>query len=331
MEEQRIAKIITVLVLLTLSLYILWPYMSSILFAAILAYLFYPLYERLRKRTSKNIAAASIVVTAIVFLSITVTRGLFILFRELRRLYTMVPELGLGIEGLEAFEIAGIEIIRELTEFVFSRLIEYLTQLGFQIPGLVISGLIFFASFFYFLKEGENIYYYLKDRIPFQKEQRERIMIKIKKNIDAFIYVEIVLGIVQGVLGGVIFYLLGHPYPLVLGIVIGILGLVPVIGPSIIYWPIGIYGILTQNYLLGIGSIVAGISVISSLDYFLRPRLTGKRASIHPFVVLLGFMGGIYAFGPAGIVVGPVLLSVSIIVIDELKQESLERSEAEEE
>jgi len=185
------------------------------------------------------------VISFLIIISITVTRGIFILLRELRNLYAMLPELGLGIEGFEAIEIAGIEIIREISDYIFIRFIEYLTQLGFRIPGLFISAFIFFASFFYFLKEGENIYYYFKDKLPFNKEQRERMLVKIQKNVDAFIYVEIILAIIQGIVGGIIFYFLGHPYPILLSFIIGVLALIPVIGPSLIYWPIGIYGILS--------------------------------------------------------------------------------------
>lgn len=324
MEDNKLAKILTLVLLLALSLYILWPYASALIFAAIVAYLFYPLYDILKDKTSENIAAGGIVITSLVVLVVAITRGIFILIRELRNFYNMIPEMTIGIEGLETIEIAGIEIITEISNFVFSSVVEYLTQVGFRIPSLFLSAFIFFASFFYFLKEGDSIYYYFRDRLPFNERQRSRMMKKIKKNIDAFIFVEIVLGIIQGIAGGIIFYLLGHPYPVLLAVVIGILGLIPVIGPSIVYWPIGIYGILTQNYLLGIGSIAGGIAVISALDYFLRPKVTGNRASIHPFLVLLGFMGGIYVFGPAGIVIGPVLLSVSMVVIEELRQEGME-------
>ncbi len=321
--EEKTVKILTLVALLVLSLYILWPYVSALLFAVIVTYLFLPVQKRLTKVTSRNMSAGIVVISVLVTLSVIIARGTFILIRELRKFYKVLPDLTVPIEGIHDFEIAGFPVVAEATDLILSRALQYLTDLSFRIPGLVFSGLIFFGSLFYLLREGEELYEYIKERLPFREDQRNRILQKIKKNVDAFIYAEFTIAFLQGIAGGIIFYLLGHPYPVLMATIIGVLALIPVVGPSLIYWPVGIYGLLVGNYVLGIGSIVAGIVVISSMDYFLRPKITGDRASIHPFIVLLGFLGGIYAFGPAGIIIGPVVLSISIIVIDEIRSEKL--------
>ncbi len=323
MEDEKLVKILTLIALLVLSLYILWPYVSALLFAVILAYLLYPLQRKLSNATSKNISAGTIVISVLVLISFAVARGTFVLIRELKKFYSVLPDLALPIEGLQSFEIAGYPVVAEATHLILSRSLQYLTDLSFRIPGLVFSGLVFFGSLFYFLREGEELYGYIKKRLPFKGDQKDRILQKIKKNVDAFIYAEFTIAFLQGVTGGVVFYLLGHPYPVLMASIIGILALIPIVGPSLVYWPVGIYGLFAGNYVLGIGSIVSGIVIISSMDYFLRPKITGERASIHPFIVLLGFLGGIYAFGPAGIIIGPVVLSISIIIIDEIRSDRL--------
>ncbi len=319
MDEKKIGKILIVFALLLLSLFIIWPYVSVLIFAAILAHLSYPLYLKIKEKTSERISAGSLTIGVLLVIILAILRGVNILIRELRKFYEIIPELTAGLEYINNFNMAGIEITKEITQYLFSKIIQYFTNLTLRIPHMFLALFVFFVSYFYFMKDGEKIYKYIKEKIPFSNERKEKILEKIKKNVNAFIYVEVVIGILQGIVGGIVFYLFGHPYPLLAGIVIGILGIIPVIGPSLVYWPVGLYEILKQNYILGIAYITVGICVISALDYFLRPHITAKKASVHPFVILIGFLGGIYAFGAVGIIVGPILLTIAIVMLEEIK------------
>lgn len=321
MDKNKILEILIIFSVLLLSLFILWPYISALIFAAILAYLSYPIYTKIKEKTSERFAGGSLVIGLLLIVILSIVRGINILIRELRRIYDLIPEITETLSYIESFNMGGIEITKEISQYIFSKSIGYFTEITLRIPHIFLVLFIFFISYFYFMKDGEKIYNYVKEKMPFEKNKRDRIIEKIRKNVYAFIYVEVVIGIIQGFVGGIVFYLFGHPYPLMAGIIIGILGIIPVIGPSLVYWPVGLYEILLkQNYVLGAAYIAVGICVISALDYFLRPHITAKKASVHPLIILLGILGGIYAFGAVGIIIGPVLLSISVILLEEVKK-----------
>lgn len=325
MNDDSVVKA-SIIILSLLSLYILWPYASALLFALILAYFSYPAYKRLEKRMGDMSAAASLSAAVAALLAVLITEGLRVLVRELRTIYQTLPELMARFQPPGEIEFMGVEIFGSLSDMAMTKAMDYLTGVVASIPQMFFSLLVFFIGYFYFLREGDKLYYYVKEHLPFEEENRERIIKKVKLNVNAFIRAEIVVAISQGIVGGLIFYILGHTYPLFFGIIIGILALIPVIGPSLVYWPVGLYEVFRQNYLLGAAYIISGICIISTMDYFIRPKVMGDKARIHPFIVLVGFLGGIFAFGPAGIVIGPVLLSLSLILIDEFKTKHLDEN-----
>ncbi|MFP4116862.1 MAG: AI-2E family transporter [Candidatus Aenigmatarchaeota archaeon] len=317
-DDELVVKI-SIILLLILSLYILWPYVSALLFAMILAYFCYPLYERLREKTTDFAAGAGLTALVAVLTIFMVREGTRILIREAQRLYRKLPELLANFGNLQEIEFMGYRVIQEASDTAMTKLLNYLTGLGTRIPHITFSLVIFFIGFFYFLTQGEKLYQYVRDNLPLHQDNKKRVLNKVKLNVDGFIRAQILVAVTEGVVGGIIFYLLGHSYPVFFGIIIGILSLIPLLGPSLVYFPVGIYEMLKQDYLLGAAYIISGICVVAIADYFIRPRVMGKKAKIHPFIILLGFVGGIHTFGPGGIVIGPVLLSLAVILIDELK------------
>ena len=321
MSNDNLVVKISLVLLLLFSFYILWPFVSALLFAVILAYFSYPAYQWMKNRSTDDIAALNFVAAVAAVLIVMIAEGLRVLLRELSKLYHALPELLEGFEAIEGIEFMGIRVFEEITDYGLSAAMGYITGLGARIPQMFFSLLVFFVGYFYFLKRGKELYRYIKESLPLEEKRRDKIIKKVKLNVDAFIRAEIIIAIAQGTVGGIIFYTLGHPYPLFFAIVIGILAFIPVVGPSLVYWPVGLFEIFRQNYILGASYIITGVCVISTMDYFLRPRIMGDKAKIHPFVVLVGFLGGIYAFGAAGIIIGPVVLSLGLILIDELKKE----------
>jgi len=324
MSNDNLVVKISLVLLLLFSFYILWPFVSVILFSMILAYFTYPAYKKMEGKVGSGISAGSLCVAVAAVIIVMVTEGAKVLIAELSKLYKRLPELIGDLEALEGIEIMGFKLIEEGMEMAINRALAYITGLGAVIPHLFFSVLIFFIGYFYFLTKGHKAYEYVKNNLPLEKDNKKRVLEKVKLNVDAFIRAEIAIAVAQGIVAGFIFYVFGHPYPFFVAIVTGILALIPVVGPSLVYWPVGIYEIFKQNYLLAVGYIVSGMFVISMMDYVLRPRIMGKKAKVHPFVVLLGFLGGIYAFGPGGIIIGPVILSLALILVDELKFEDEE-------
>jgi len=147
----------------------------------------------------------------------------------------------------------------------------------------------------------------------------------------AVFYGNIFVAIIQGILGGVGFFVLGVESPVLWGFVMILFALIPYFGTAIIWLPAAL-NLLFKGYLendasytaRGIILIVYGILVISSIDNILKPRLIGSKAQVHPVLVLLGVLGGLSLFGFIGLILGPVMLALLMTFVDIYEEEKAE-------
>jgi len=133
--------------------------------------------------------------------------------------------------------------------------------------------------------------------------------------MDAFIYVQFVIAILQAFVGGLGFVLFGLPYPLVAGIVMGILSFIPIIGPYAVYVPIAVISIFNGDYVMGAGLLAYGLVLMGALDYVVRPQMMGEKIRLHPLIVLIGILGGLELMGAIGVLIGPIILSIFLITV----------------
>ena len=133
----------------------------------------------------------------------------------------------------------------------------------------------------------------------------------------------LMVALIQGVLGGLTFFLFGIPSPFFWGVVMAFLALIPYLGTGLVWIPASaiffLNGIFQNSNVLilkGISLFLVGLVVISGIDNLLRPKLMGRKAKIHPLVILLGLLGGVFFFGPAGVIIGPLVLSLLILAVE---------------
>jgi predicted PurR-regulated permease PerM len=113
--------------------------------------------------------------------------------------------------------------------------------------------------------------------------------------------------LVTGVIGGVLYWVLGVPYPLIWGIVTFIMALLPVVGAGTVYGLLALYYVLIQNYFTAGALVFLGIIFLSIIpDFVVRPKLARSRAAIHPAITLIAFAAPVFVLGPAGIIIGPL-------------------------
>ena len=195
------------------------------------------------------------------------------------------------------------------------RILEGTTDFLSSIPHILLSMFIFFTSFFYFLLDGKEIIKAVKKHIPVKGERAQKMWKEIELYLHSFFYVWLIIAVIQGVVAAVGFYLFGLPYPLLVGLAAAILSIIPILGPYLIYVPAGVGLILTGNTTIGLGIMMYGLVIGSILDYVARPYFSGKKAKIHPLIVLLGIFGGLTLIGLGGIIIGPILLLGAIAVL----------------
>ena len=134
--------------------------------------------------------------------------------------------------------------------------------------------------------------------------------------IAATIYGVLVIAAVQGTLGTFIFWVLGLPSPLLWGVVMFFLAMIPMAGTFLVWAPAAIYLALTGAFLRSAILVAWGLLVIGTIDNFLSPRLVGHRARLHELLIFFGVLGGLQVFGVLGLVLGPVVVAVTLALIE---------------
>lgn len=195
---------------------------------------------------------------------------------------------------------------------------DFISSLARRLPQLVTMSLIgsvqvllvLFTTFF-FIRDGDLFFSYLKWGLPLPTEQTERAVLRVVDTVHACLFGVVLMAILQGALGGVIFWWLQLPQPALWGIAMGLLAIVPYLGAFVIWIPTAL--VLAMHGRWGDAALLSvwGAVVIGLADNFLYPVLVGKRLHYHTLFIFLFLLGGVFVFGSAGIVIGPVILSVT--------------------
>jgi predicted PurR-regulated permease PerM len=117
-----------------------------------------------------------------------------------------------------------------------------------------------------------------------------------------------------------IFLILGLPSPLLWGVVMFLMSMIPMAGAFIVWVPAALYLLLTGSYVKALVLVVWGVVVIGSIDNFLSPRLVGRRARLHELLIFFSVLGGLQVFGVLGLVIGPVLAAITLALIEVVRQ-----------
>ena len=173
---------------------------------------------------------------------------------------------------------------------------------------------IFLYVMFFFLKDGklilEKILYYL----PLTDQDETRLLNRFTSVTRATVKGTLVVGIIQGGLAGLAFWIFGIDNALFWGTIMIVLSIIPVVGSSIVWIPAVIILAGMGHYGKAIGlAMVCGL-VVGSVDNLLRPRLVGKDTQMHELLILLGTLGGIGMFGIIGFIIGPIIAALFVTV-----------------
>ena len=169
---------------------------------------------------------------------------------------------------------------------------------------------------FFLLRDGRALSRRIQDAIPLPPDKERDLISKFTTVIRATIKGSIFVALLQGALGGIIFWILGLPAPVLWGVVMGLLALLPAVGAALIWLPAAIYLLATGSIWQGVVLILFGALVIGLVDNILRPLLVGKDTKMPDYVVLISTLGGLATFGLNGFVIGPVIAAIFIAAWD---------------
>lgn len=335
-----------VLLLAWLSFKVLEPFLNYVLAGLLLTYAFYPLYQRTHKYVKSSGLSAFLVllvVTAIIVVPLLfVTVSLVGDIRDLSRNLTeedvnaffhdvergLARFTGASTANGTANETANATVGEsELLQNILPTLRRYAASAATSLIGLLAGFFIgiFLMAFtmYYGFKDGEALRGWLYEAIPLKSEYKEGLFKEVRSVIDAVFVGHIAVSLIQGILGGIGWWLFGLPNPVFWGFVMTILAILPIIGTPLVWLPGGVIMIALGNNFAGIGILLWGGLIVSTIDNVLKPKIIGDRAKIHPGVVLVGVVGGLAFLGFIGFVIGPVLIAVFLVVLRFLRAELL--------
>jgi predicted PurR-regulated permease PerM len=151
--------------------------------------------------------------------------------------------------------------------------------------------------------------------MPLTAEQVNVTFRQLRDIIAATMYGGVAVALLQGLLGGILFALVGIPSPVFWGAIMAFLSIIPIVGAFIVYIPAGVILFVGGSYIKGIIVITVGSIVISQVDSVLRPYLIAGKASMHPLLLFFAIMGGIALFGLLGVVLGPMIAAIFVTII----------------
>ncbi len=312
--------------------WILWPFYGAILWGTIIAILFVPLYRRIQRapQLGRNLAAfltlvliILIVILPMALIGASLTQeaigfytkvqsgdiDLALLFRQVFALLpTWVTDL-LHRFGLVSLEALQGEITTGLiygSQYIANQAI-VIGQSTFQFMANIA---VMLYLLFFLLRDEGLLYRRISYAIPLRLEQKQAFLKKFTIVIRATVKGDLLVALLQGALGGLIFWLLGIGAPLLWAVVMAVFSLLPAVGSGLIWVPVAIYLLATGAIGKAVILIAFGALVIGLVDNFLRPILVGKDTKMPDYVVLISTLGGIATFGLNGFVIGPVIAAM---------------------
>lgn len=326
--------------------WVLQPFFGAILWGLVVAILFNPLNLRMRKAMGQrnNFASVTtvllvivIVILPLILISASLTQqatsfysrvqsGELDLVLYLQRMLDALP--GWAREILNYFGLNDLDAMR-------SKLAEALKQ-GSQLIAASALGIglsafdfalglgVMLYLLFFLLRDGDSLLKRVKDAVPLHAEQKTLLLSRISLVVRATVKGGIAVAIVQGMLGGLAFWILGIPAPLLWAVVMAFLSLLPAIGAAIVWAPVALYLLATGSIWEGLFLIGYGVVVIGLVDNLLRPYLVGKSTKLPDYVVLISTLGGIEVFGLNGFVIGPLIAAIFMVSWETFRKTEME-------
>ncbi|WP_324073656.1 MAG: AI-2E family transporter [Erythrobacter sp.] len=353
-ELQHASFLLVLAVVSLLMAVIVWPFAQPLLWAALAAIMFQPLYRWMLRKMGghRNPAAISslgviffaVLVPALWLATLVVQEALVLvatlqaqpldLATSFDRAYGMLPEVAQqAVDRSGWADMANVQtklegLLAESAGMIASQAV----SIGSGALGFLLAFSVGLYVMFFLLRDGERIGRTVLRTIPVERSISERLAQRFLGIVRATIKGSGVVGLVQGVLAGISFFIVGLESALLFGVLTTVFALVPVIGAGAVYVPVGLWLLIAGEAWQGIFVLVFGFAVISSSDNVLRPILVGRDTGIPDWIILVTTLGGISFLGFSGIVLGPLvagLFLASWSILQEQRDEDARATEDE--
>ena len=318
--------VLLVIFLLVISLMFIFPVLNMILLGAILAYLVRPVANKIQSKL--KFSSVSIILAMIVVLIPLILLVAYISY-EISSVITslLASNYYLNIDQfISQLPIDANSInssinssLNEIAKYILNYFVKFLSKF----LNISLDLFILVCSVFYFVRDGDRCINFIRDFVPDDsKSFFDNTLESIKDVLRSIFYGHFLTSVIIGIFGAIGYSLLGYPYGIFLGVVTGILQLIPIFGPWPIYWALFFIDIFSGNYPRAIVVLLFGF-FLSTIDMYIRPVLSSHYAEIHPLILLIGFLSGPLVYGVVGFIVGPLILGITYTVLDNYRKEYL--------
>jgi predicted PurR-regulated permease PerM len=331
------ARWLALLFVTSAALYLCWlmlqPFLDVLLWALVLVIVFYPVHRRILARTkspswSALLSSVLVIVTILVPLSLVtlaLVRELAAFAQNLQSnadsllnpespfMRKLLDRLGryMDVEQLRSQDFL-VERLKGLSGVIAGRTLGFLG--GFL--GVVVQTFFVIFTMYYLFRDGERLRAALRNSLPLESSKANEIFHRTNEVIGASVYGVLVIASIQGTIGGLTFWFLGLPSPLLWGVVMIFLSMIPMLGSFIVWVPAAIFLAATGHWGKALILALVGALIIGIIDNFLRPKLVGERTRLHELLIFFSVLGGLHVFGVLGLVLGPVIVAITLAFID---------------
>jgi predicted PurR-regulated permease PerM len=331
------ASWIALIAALLVGLYLCWriisPFLDVLMWAAVLVTVFQPVHRRLLLRI-RHPGWTATLSTLLVIVTILgpVTLITLAVVDELRNIANRLeanpirlldfdsPVLGPWLRWLDQYvdldRLQSPAFLRATLERWTGTLANSTIGVVGGAVSIVVQTLLVVFTMFYLFRDGDAIRRAAFEMLPLERSQTRDVVARTKEVVGATVYGVIVIALIQGSLGAFIFWALGLPSPLLWGVVMFFLCMIPMAGAFLVWAPAALFLAFTGAWTRAIILVVWGVLVVGSIDNVLSPRLVGQRTRLHELLVFFSVLGGLEAFGVLGVVLGPVIVAVTLAIIE---------------
>jgi len=323
------------LLLMVVTLVFLWvvqDFLEPVFWAALLASLFYPVHRRLVERLGNRPSLSAVLVLLLILL-IVILPMIFVVLqvtRESAAFYQRIASGEIDLRAALEWPTKALPVVAKFLDrigFEADKISEWLSSaavtvsrfvatralsIGQNALSVTVQFVLMTYLVFFFLRDGAALLERLVQVLPLGDRRERRLFRKFAEVSRAMLKGTVVVGIVQGALGGLALALLGFEGAAFWGVVMTLLSILPAVGASLVWIPAAIWLFATGAATKGLILIVLGV-LIGFVDNILRPILVGRDTKMPDYLILLSTLGGLTAFGLSGFVIGPIIAALCVV------------------
>lgn len=327
-ESDYFKKVITTVIivgLIVLALLVIKPIFIALIAGIILAFIFNPLYELLLKVVKyRNISAGLICLFLFLlifvpfwFLAPIVVDETFKIYLAAQKIdfATLLQSIFPSLFHSPEFAAQVSSITSSFISKTMNSILNSFSDIILNLPSVLLQFLVVSFSFFFVLRDKEEILDYLRGLLPFSKEVEKKIFESSKDITYSVLYGHVVIGLLQGIIVGISFLIFSVPNALFLTLLACVAAVIPVLGAPFVWIPVAVYLFISGSNsaawaIVGFG-LFAGV-----IDNILRPLIVSKRTKLSTLLITLGMVGGLLFLGVFGLIIGPLILAYLLIVLE---------------